>query len=178
LIRTFDNPLRRLVQKPEKILRQIVRPGDACLDLGCGYGYFTLPMARIVGPSGGVAAADVQPEMLAGVRRRAEKSGLLPRIRLHQVDSSGLPFKQEFDSVLAFWMIHEVPDQESMLGQIHGSLKPGGRFLLVEPRGHVTKEAFYRTVGLAERAGFTTLREPRISFSRAVLMLSKGGPTV
>ena len=72
LIRTFDNFVRRFLQKPERILQDIVRPGDACLDVGCGIGYFTIPMAGMVGPSGSVTAVDLQPEMLAGVRRRAK----------------------------------------------------------------------------------------------------------
>jgi ubiquinone/menaquinone biosynthesis C-methylase UbiE len=171
LIHTFDNPLRRLVQK------NIVRPGDVCLDLGCGIGFFTIPMAKIVGPSGSVTAADLQPEMLAGVRRRAEKSGLLSRIRWHQVEASGLHFEAAFDFALAFWMVHEVPDQESLLRQIGRALKPGGRFLLVEPKGHVRQAAFDRTVGLAEKTGLTRDKPLDIFFSRAVLMINRSGST-
>ena len=172
LIHSFDNPIRRLFQKPEAILQGLVQIGDMCLDMGCGYGYFSIPMARLVGSSGAVTAADVQPEMLAGVKRRAEKSGVLAQIRLHKVDSSGLHLGRVFDFALAFWMVHEVPDQEGMLRQICASLKPGGRFLLVEPKGHVSEAAFTRTVGIAEQAGFTKAAEPRISFSRAVLLTS------
>jgi ubiquinone/menaquinone biosynthesis C-methylase UbiE len=177
LIHTFDNPLRQLVQKPERILRDIVRPGDVCLDLGCGIGFFTIPLAQIVGLSGTVTAADLQPEMLAGVKRRAEKAGLLSRIRLHQVEPSGLPFEAEFDLALAFWMVHEVPDQESLLQQIGRALKPGGRFLLAEPKGHVRQAAFDRTVGRAEKTGFTKGRPLDIFFSRAVLMDKKSDAT-
>jgi ubiquinone/menaquinone biosynthesis C-methylase UbiE len=173
LIHTFDNPLRRLVQKPERILQDIVRPGDVCLDLGCGIGYFTIPMAGIVGPSGSVTAADLQPEMLAGVKSRAEKAGLSSRIRLYQAKASGLPFEAAFDFALAFWMVHEVPDQESLLQQLRTALKPGGRFLLVEPKGHVRQAAFDRTVGLAEKAGLTKVNPLDIFFSRAVLMVNR-----
>jgi len=175
LIHTFDNPVRRFVQNPERILQAIVRPGDVCLDLGCGIGYFTIPMAGIVGPSGSVTAADVQSEMLAGVRRRAEKAGLSSRIRLHQVDASGLPFEAAFDFALAFWMVHEVPDQESLLQQIGRALKPGGRFLLAEPKMHVRQAAFDRTVGLAEKTGLTRVKPLDIFFSRAVLMINRRG---
>jgi ubiquinone/menaquinone biosynthesis C-methylase UbiE len=178
LIHTFDNPLRRLVQNPERILQDIVRSGDACLDLGCGIGYFTIPMAGIVGPSGCVTAADLQPEMLAGVRRRAEKSGLLSRVRLHRVDASGLPFEAAFDFALAFWMAHEVPDQRSLIQQIRSALKPGGRFLLVEPKVHVRQAAFDRTVDLAEKTGLTKVKPLDIFFSRAILMINRSESVV
>lgn len=175
LIRSFDNPLRHLVQKPEGILQGMIRPGDHCLDIGCGYGYFTIPMAGLAGASGSVTAADLQPQMLAGVRRRAEKAGVLRQVRLHQVDPTGLPFKGEFDFALAFWMIHEVPDQGELLNQIHVSLKPGGKFLLVEPKGHVKREDFAQTLHVGEEAGFTVHRRIRVFFSRAALLVSRGG---
>ena len=170
LIHVFDNPIRRLVQKPEPVLEGLVRPGDHCLDVGCGYGYLTIPMAGIVGPSGSVTAADLQPKMLEGVRRRAERAGLAARIRLHQVDASGIRFDDAFDFALAFWMLHEVPDQAGMLRQIRGALKSGGRFLLVEPKVHVSEAAFRLSVEIAQQVGLTAVREPGVSFSRAVLM--------
>ena len=174
LVHTFDNPLRRLVQKPEGILRGIVQPGEHCLDLGCGFGYFTMPMARIVGSSGTVTAADLQSEMLAGVKRRAEKAGLVSRIRLREVDDSGLHFEGAFDFVLAFWMLHEVPDQAVVLGQICRALRPGGRFLLVEPKGHVKVAAFDCTIQIAQKAGLVRVRQPKVAFSRAILMTNGG----
>ena len=170
LIHAFDNPIRRLFQNPEKILEKLVRPGDNCLDVGCGYGYFTIPMARIVGPAGAVTAAEVQTEMLNGVRRRARTKGVLDQIRFLQVGTSGLHSDGVFDFALAFWMVHEVPDQEAMLIQIHASLRPGGRFLLVEPKGHVSSAAFVRTVAIAEKIGFTKPTERRIAFSRGMLL--------
>ena len=170
LIRTFDNPLRLLVQKPERILQHLVHPGDHCLDVGCGYGYFAIPMARLVGPTGSVEAVDVQPEMLRGVRRRAERENLTSRIAVHQADSSGLHLEGAFDFGLAFWMMHEVPDQEAMLVEICGALKLGGRLLLAEPKVHVSQHSFDRTVELAEEVGFVRLSEPRIFFSLSLLM--------
>jgi predicted methyltransferase len=66
-------------------------------------------------------------------------------------------------------MLHEVPDSAGFLRQAHDSLKPGGSFLLVEPRGHVTKADFAATVAVAENAGFTVVARSRVGFSRAVL---------
>lgn len=127
-------------------------------------------MAKMVGSSGSVTAADLQSEMLAGVKRRAEKSGLVSRIRLCEVDASGIHFDGVFDLVLAFWMLHEVPDQALMLGQVCRALKPGGRLFMVEPRGHVKAAAFDRALQIARNAGLTEVRRPRVSFSRAILM--------
>jgi ubiquinone/menaquinone biosynthesis C-methylase UbiE len=168
--------LRRLVQNPEKVLTGIVRPGDRCLDIGCGIGYFTIPLARLAGPSGSVVAVDIQREMLEGVRRRAEEAGLSSRVQLHLADSSEPLPGGTFDVALAFWMMHEVPDQERMLREIRRMLKAGGRFLLVEPKGHVNGAEFQKTVSLAEGVGFSKAGEPRLFFSRAVLMRSPPGP--
>ena len=71
LLFTFDNPLRRLIHDPEKILAPYVESGDAVLDVGCGMGYFSLGLAKLVGPEGKVIAADLQPQMLAGLKKRA-----------------------------------------------------------------------------------------------------------
>ena len=169
-IHSFDNPLRQLVQNPERILGDLVRPGDRCLDVGCGYGYFTVALARLVGPTGSVVAVDIQPEMLKGVRRRAEAQHLTSRIQPCQADASGLRLEGVFDFALAFWMVHEVPDQKAVLAEICGSLKEGGRFLMVEPKLHVGPEDFRRTIEIAESVGFTSVEQRRIFFSRSLLM--------
>ena len=174
-VRSFDNPLRRLVQDPEQILRELVRPGNACLDVGCGIGYFTIPLARLTGPSGRVTAVDLQPEMLAGVAKRAKRAGLSDRVRLHQADASGLRLEDSFDFVLAFWMLHEVPDQPALFRQIREVLSPGGCILLVEPIGHVREAAFERTLETASDAGLTVSQRVSVRLSRAVLLAASVG---
>ena len=77
-------PLRRLVTDLRRVLRGIVRPGDTVVDLGCGPGFFTLPLAEMVGEAGRVVAVDLQSAMLDKVRTRAERQGLLGRIDLHE----------------------------------------------------------------------------------------------
>jgi ubiquinone/menaquinone biosynthesis C-methylase UbiE len=174
LISTFDNPLRRLVHKPEQILAGLVGEGETVLDIGCGMGYFSVPLARLVGPAGQVYAVDLQEKMLAGVARRAERAGMLDRIHLHQARPEGLGLLLRADLALAFWMLHEVPDQERFLSAVHNLLRQGGRFLLVEPVVHVSARAFQASVEQARSVGFVPVREVAIKWSRAVLFTIGG----
>src|SRR4030067_2381460 len=80
---TFDNFLRKLIHDPEEILRPYVAEGNTALDLGPGMGYFSIPLARMVGEIGKVIAADVQPEMLKVLQKRAKKAGVEHRIIPH-----------------------------------------------------------------------------------------------
>ena len=72
---TIDPPFRRLVHDPQKIVGPYVKPGMTVMDVGCGVGWFSIPMARMVGDQGKVIAVDLQPQMLDMLRRRAEKAG-------------------------------------------------------------------------------------------------------
>jgi ubiquinone/menaquinone biosynthesis C-methylase UbiE len=56
---TFDNPLRRVLQNPQKILSGLVNQGQTALDIGCGMGYFSIPLAQLVGSSGNVVCVDL-----------------------------------------------------------------------------------------------------------------------
>jgi len=169
LIGLFDNPLRRLLQNPERILAGLVGPGQTVADIGCGMGYFIIPLARLVGPEGRVLAIDLQEKMLAGVRRRAARAGVSGRVQSCQASPARLGVAWPVDFVLTFWMVHEIPDQARFLREVHALLRPGGTWLLAEPPIHVTKAVFERTVGMAQSVGFTPLSRPRIAFSRSVL---------
>jgi len=105
-------PLRRWVADPAKILAPYVREGMTVLEPGPGMGFFTLPLARMVGATGRVVAVDIQPRALDALRRRARKAGLLERveIRLSQSDSLGLgDLANQVDFALAFAVVHEMP---------------------------------------------------------------------
>lgn len=149
-------PLRRLFGSPERLLSEHVAPGMTVLEPGPGMGWFTLPLARLVGPGGRVVARDVQPDMVAGLRRRAERAGLLDRIEAEPcaADDLGLAaWAGRIDAALVIHVLHEVPDRPRFLRQIHAALRPGGRLLLLEPKGHVTAEALAGEIAEASRAG-------------------------
>ncbi len=164
---SLSNPFRSLLHDPKAILSPYVREGDSVLDIGCGPGYFSIPLAVLVGPAGSVVAVDIQERMLELVRRRAARAGVASRLRTHLATSGRLGLPGVFDFALAFWMAHEVRDHEGFFGEIAGALKPGGRLLLVEPVVHVREAVFRDIVEAAKRSGFVAGAAPRIRWSRA-----------
>jgi len=133
-----------------------------------------VPLARFVGPQGRVIAVDLQEEMLAGVRRRAERAGVLARIHLHRAMPGQIGLDEVVDFALAFWMAHEVPGKEAFFWEIHALLKPAGQLLLVEPVIHVSAAAFERTVAIATAAGLRAATPVPIRISRAALLAHAG----
>ncbi len=166
---TFDNPLRKLIQDPEKILKPYLKRSDTVLDVGCGMGYFSMGLAKLVGADGKVIAVDLQKEMLAGLKIRAERAGLSSRLELVQNTPDSINVHEAVDFALAFWMFHEVSKPQEFLTKIFSLLKREGAFLLAEPYIHVSKQNFERTVKLAQEVGFRVTERPKVGFSRAVL---------
>ena len=167
---TFDNFIRRLFHDPETLLAPYVREGDTVLDVGPGMGYFSIPLARMVGDKGKVIAADLQAPMLAALRKRAKKQGLEVRIVPHLCKPDSIGIQEPVDFALAFWMIHEVPDQSRFFREMKLLVKPEGKFLLVEPKVHVTRRMFQETLKRAEEAGFSLTGNPKIFMSRTALL--------
>lgn len=150
------NPLRKLLENPDKILGPFVQEGMTVLEPGCGMGYFTLPLARMVGPKGRIVAVEIQQKMLSTLERRARKEGVLDRIDLRQIEPKELGVEDlsgEVDFAVALHVVHEVPDQSSFFTEIRKALKSGGELLIVEPKGHVSQAQFEQTVAIAEKIG-------------------------
>jgi SAM-dependent methyltransferase len=166
---SFDNPLRRLLHPPARLLASWVRPGMTVLDAGCGIGHFSLGMARLVGPGGRVISADLQEKALAAVGRRARRAGLADRIVLQRCEPDSCGVAGPVDFALAFWMLHETPSAEAFCRQIAMALSPGGRFLVVEPGFHVDQAAFDAELDAAARAGLRLIERPHVRISRAAL---------
>jgi ubiquinone/menaquinone biosynthesis C-methylase UbiE len=166
---TFDNWVRRRIQNPDQIIKTYVRAGDTVVDVGPGIGFFTIPMARRVGDNGQVIAVDIQEEMLTAISQRAVRAGVAHRISPCLASPASLNITTMADFVLAFWMAHEVPDQERFFAQLHAVLKEDGKFLLAEPRLHVSKAQYNAAIGTAQKAGFKLLDRPDIPLSLAAL---------
>lgn len=168
---TFDNPVRRLLHRPQKLLDPYIEPGMTVMDIGCGMGIFSIGMAKIVGDEGHVIAVDLQQKMLDILRKRAARLGVVHRIRTHQSQLDRIGIEEAVDFILAFWMVHEVRDTHRFLSQVYSCLLPGGKLLLAEPKIHVSQMAFWETVSDVQKAGFALCEEPRIPLSRAAVFL-------
>jgi len=164
----LDNWIRKLIQHPSKILKEYIQPGDIAIDMGCGPGFFTIEMARLVGKSGQVIAVDLQPEMLARVARKATRKGVAGQVTCHrcQPDRIGLDLKSDF--ILAYYMVHETPDAMAFFREARTLLREKGQLLVVEPRMHVSRRDFDKMLVTAEESGFNALSFP----------LKKGGHSV
>jgi SAM-dependent methyltransferase len=144
-----------------------IRPGQKVCDMGCGNGFYTLALARLVGPTGLVYAVDIQPEMLRLLRARlTEERVKNVRPLLGTASDPRLP-SESCDLVLCVDVYHEFSHPAEMLARMHDSLRDGGRLVLAEFRGedpavpikplHKMTKAQVRAE--LEPAGFRLVRE-------------------
>jgi SAM-dependent methyltransferase len=114
--------------------------------------------------------------MIEGLQKRARRSGLLERIeaRVCAADDLGLGhWEGRVDLAVAIHTIHETGDDNRFLLQIARALKPGGTLFLMEPRGHVSREAFAATLAAAERLGLAERERPAVR-KKLLAILAKG----
>lgn len=167
---TIDPPFRRFLHDPQKIVGPYLTTGMTVIDVGCGVGYFSIPIAKMVGSNGKVIAVDLQFQMLEMLKRRAEKAGVADYIELIKCEKDRLGINVEADFALVFAMLHEVSDQARLLAEIYHCLKEGGKLLLAEPPIHVTAKKFEKEVAVAEEVGFKVVERPRLRWSHAALL--------
>lgn len=167
----LDRWWRRLKYQPGRVVTRHVRPGDTVLDIGCGTGLFTLPIARRVGENGQVIAVDVQEGMLEILKDKATREGLVARIRFHRAEphSLGLEYPGRIDVAFGCCVVHEVPDAARLMQEVFSLLVPGGTFLIAEPKHEVPADEFKTTVAMAASAGFRRIGTPFVLRSRTAL---------
>jgi ubiquinone/menaquinone biosynthesis C-methylase UbiE len=166
--------MRKWGQNPRKILGPYVEPGMTALDVGCAMGFFTLDLGRLVGEDGRVVAVDLQPRMLQTLEKRSRRAGLSDRIETRacrQDDLGVADLEGSVDFAVCFAVAHEVPDVDRLMAQLSAVLRPDGRLLLAEPKGHVKQAGFDGAVAAAKRAGLEIADHPRIRRSHAVLLI-------
>ncbi len=169
---SLDSRLRRWLQNPRKILEPYVSDGMVALDVGCGPGFFSIELARLVGSRGRVIAADLQQGMLDKLAARIKRTDLSARIGLVKCDSSNLNIEEAVDFILTFYMVHEVPDQAAFFRRLFHLLRETGKVLLVEPKMfHVSRAQFRETIRQAETVGFISTPGPKLRMSWSAVLI-------
>jgi SAM-dependent methyltransferase len=129
----LEGPDRAKWQKPDQIMDMLgIAENSRVADIGAGAGWFTIRLARRVGPNGRVYAQDVQPQMLEAVRRRVSREGLLDRVEVVRGEGSDprLP-TGALDAVLVVDVYPEVEDRLTFLRNLAAALRPSGRLGIV-----------------------------------------------
>ena len=168
-IARLASPARDAWQKPDEVVAALgLKPGAVACDIGAGPGYFTLRLARAVGPRGFVYAVDVEPKILDALRERIGESGLrnvAPVLGL--ADDPLLP-EGACDLALIVDTYHHFPDRTAYLRRLARSLKPGGRIANIDYHKRQTavgpplEHRLARETFLAEarQAGLAVVAEP------------------
>jgi ubiquinone/menaquinone biosynthesis C-methylase UbiE len=137
----LEDPDRLKWLPPSEVLALLsLTPDMRVADIGAGTGYFALPIAREIGLSGKVWAVDVEPEMLAKLKKKIESAGGLQNVELFEGEATktSLP-PGEMDLVLMANLWHELDDPEGALREAHRLLRNGGRLAILDWRPDVDR---------------------------------------
>jgi ubiquinone/menaquinone biosynthesis C-methylase UbiE len=143
------------------------------VDVGAAMGFFSLPLARMVGDKGRVICVDVQKRMLSSLLKRAKRKRLEHVIECRPCTQEDLCLSDlsgKADLALAVHVAHETAFPRRFLTQIREVLRPGGKLLLIEPRGHVPEPEFEATRALCREVGLNELQLTKLRRSTALLL--------
>jgi ubiquinone/menaquinone biosynthesis C-methylase UbiE len=139
------------------IQRSGIREGMKVLEIGCGSGAFTTFVARAVGEKGEVHALDIQPAMLAQLRKKLRKpeNQNIQNVELHEGSAYELPFDESsLDLVYLVSVLPEIPDQARTLAEVRRVLEPGGILAVTEFFPDPDYPLSATTAGRGQEAGF------------------------
>jgi ubiquinone/menaquinone biosynthesis C-methylase UbiE len=142
-------------------LRSVLSPssGERLLEVGPGTGYYSLPVARWLEPSGRLDVLDIQQEMLDHTLRRATSEGIA-NIAGEQADGREMPYEDSsFDAAYLVTVLGEIPDQDAALRELRRVVKPGGRIVVGELFGDPHMVTFRALRERAEAAGLEVERK-------------------
>lgn len=166
----LESGFRRLVHNPNRILKKYIKQGMTILDLGCGTGYFTIEMARLLNGSGKVFALDVQTGMLDLLRQKLNNDELKEKICILNNSIQSIGINEKVDFILAFYSFHEMECLDEMIQSLKEIITDETKILISEQIGHVSKRAFENIINQMKENGFVVCERPRIFFSRSVVM--------
>lgn len=170
---SLDSKIRRWLQNPQRILAPYIKEGMKVLDIGCGPGFFSVEIAKMIGKRGKVFAVDLQEGMLQKLSSKIQGTELEERVTLIKSEEDKFILPEKVDFILAFYMVHEVPNKDRLLEILADTLNDKGQFLIVEPKlFHVSKKEFELTLQKAGKVGFKVSSGPKLPFSFSAILKS------
>lgn len=133
VITQTNSPARDRTEKVGEILAALdATPGRIIADVGAGEGFYTIRIARAVGPTGRVSAVDIEEKSLAKLRSQLVADEIANvDVVLGATDDPRLP-AATFDAVLVYNTYHEMTEHAAMRRAMFAALKPGGRLVVSE----------------------------------------------
>lgn len=171
----LDNPFTKTNRAAVIVQHLDLQPGMAVLDVGCGPGRVTIPVARQVGQQGEVVAMDIQAGMLRRAREKAQAANLANIRFLHAGAGEGKLERSRFDRALLVTVLGEIPDRQAALREIFAALKPGGMLSVTE----IIFDPHFQSRGTVLRlAGSVGFREQMFFGNRIAFTLNFEKPPV
>jgi ubiquinone/menaquinone biosynthesis C-methylase UbiE len=131
----LDREERAQEEQPQKAIAQFnLKPGMMVGDVGAGTGYYSIRMAKLLGPTGVVYANDIQAAMLEKLSAKAKEANVTNIVTVLGSESDPKLPADKLDLVILVDVYHEFSRPQRMLQGIRESLKPGGRLVLLEYR--------------------------------------------
>lgn len=166
---------RKLWENPDQILGLVkVKPNFEAADLGCGSGFFTIPLSKRVAK---VYAIDMQKEMLQILEKKIREQKI-KNIKLMLSQENKIPLDDEsIDFLITVNTLHEFGDRDRMIREMRRVLKPNGKFTVVDFKKEETgfgppvaiRIAKAQAISLFERKGFKTLKTLDLPFHYALV---------
>ncbi|GIW79924.1 MAG: methyltransferase type 11 [Gemmatales bacterium] len=131
----LERPEREKEERPSKLIQALkIQPGQTIADIGAGSGYFAFRIAKLVGPKGKVYAVDIQPEMLAIIKKRIKADNVTNVVPVQGTATDPKLPANTIDLILLVDCYHEFSHPYEMAVGMVKALKPGGRIVFVEYR--------------------------------------------
>jgi ubiquinone/menaquinone biosynthesis C-methylase UbiE len=148
-----DNPVRRRYMK--NLLENIgIREGENVLELGPGPGVFTIEAAKRAGSKGSLTAVDIQPEMIAQVNEKINKTGT-GNVKTYVASAYEIPLlDKSIDRAYLVTVLTEIPDQDRALAEVRRVLKPGGVISITEEFLDPDYPFAFETIRRLDKHGF------------------------
>lgn len=170
---SLESRFRKFLQNPNKILRKYIHSGMTVLDLGCGTGYFTLEIAKLLNNNGKVIASDVQNGMLEILQQKLLNSEVKNQIEILKSEEDSICLTEKVDFILAFYSFHEMKYIDHIITGLTNIVKPETKILISEQKFHVREKTFNSIIKKMKNNGFEICEKPWIFLSRTIVMKKK-----